>query len=219
MSGGRRAYDVEGELGPNRPGSITIDQLLALNDEIAALARAGCRWSAGLPSPARDLRGRLGRIASGPASARAAARACPRRSEAEGRSDSAALPRGRGGGARSGRTADRARGHGAIRARLRRGPRRDRAALWYPLLVLALAYALFVGLVSLAVPRFVAAFESLGLAVPAPLRLLSRAGETAPYWWPVGPILLVVLLIAWVRSGTAARFQAGSWTGCGSFPG
>ena len=46
-------------------------------------------------------------------------------------------------------------------------------ALWYPLLVLALAYGLFVGLVSLAVPRYVGAFESLGVAVPAPLRLLS----------------------------------------------
>ena len=44
-------------------------------------------------------------------------------------------------------------------------------ALWYPLLVLTLAYALFVGLVSMAVPRFVEAFDSLGLGTAAPLAL------------------------------------------------
>ena len=38
---------------------------------------------------------------------------------------------------------------------------------------------------------------------------LAWLGETMAYWWPVGPILLLVLLIAWVASGSASRFQAG----------
>ena len=59
-------------------------------------------------------------------------------------------------------------------------------ALWYPLVVLSLAYALFVGLVLLVVPRFLDAFESLGLASPAPLRWLrhGRADRATTGGWP-----------------------------------
>ena len=45
---GRGGDDVEGELGPRPSGSITIDQLLALNAEIAALVRAGVPLERGL---------------------------------------------------------------------------------------------------------------------------------------------------------------------------
>jgi general secretion pathway protein F len=91
-------------------------------------------------------------------------------------------------------------------------------ALWYPIQVLALAYELFVGFAWLVVPRFVAAYESFRLTESAPLRLLSWLGETAHYWWPVGPIALFVLAIAWVRSGSAARFHAPTWTWLRLFP-
>ena len=52
----------EGELGARRAGSITIEQLFALNEEIRALVRAGVPLERGLHTAARDLRGRLGRI-------------------------------------------------------------------------------------------------------------------------------------------------------------
>ena len=91
-------------------------------------------------------------------------------------------------------------------------------ALWYPILVLALAYLLFLGLVVEVIPRFIGAFESLGLAIIAPLRWLERIGELAPYWWPIGPVLLVLLAIAWWRSGVAATFQTSSWSLVRLFP-
>jgi type II secretory pathway component PulF len=72
--------------------------------------------------------------------------------------------------------------------------------------------------VSMAVPRFVEAFDLLGLGTAAPLRWLMWVGESVPYWWPVGPVLLLILLIAWVRSGRAAQFQAGSWSWLWLFP-
>ena len=52
----------EGELG--RAGSITVEQLSALNEEIRALVRAGVPLERGLITAARDLGGRLGRITS-----------------------------------------------------------------------------------------------------------------------------------------------------------
>ena len=53
----------EGERGVKPPGPITLDQLLALNEEIAALVRAGVPLDRGLLEAGRDVRGRLGRIA------------------------------------------------------------------------------------------------------------------------------------------------------------
>ena len=78
--------------------------------------------------------------------------------------------------------------------------------------MLCLAYGLFVGLVTLVVPRFVQAFDSLRLTTPAPLRWLEWIGNTAHYWWPAGPILIVLLGIAWVGSGKAVRFQSRGWS-------
>src|SRR5262249_22327231 len=84
--------------------------------------------------------------------------------------------------------------------------------------VLALAYCLFLGLVWVVVPRFVATFETLGLTVVAPLRWLSWLSETVEYWWPVGPIALVFLLLAWFNSGRTSGFRARLWSGLRLFP-
>jgi general secretion pathway protein F len=84
--------------------------------------------------------------------------------------------------------------------------------------VLALAYTLFVLLVHNGLPHLAAAFDSLGLVTSSPLRRLIELGELAPYWWPIGPVLLLVLAFLWNRSGRAAQFQSGAWTGLRIFP-
>lgn len=48
----------------HRPTAISVDQLIALNDEIAGLVRAGVPLEAALGELSRDLPGRLGRIAA-----------------------------------------------------------------------------------------------------------------------------------------------------------
>src|SRR5437868_6192649 len=63
-AGGRGAIVSQGELESRPPGSIAMDQLLALNEEIAALVRAGIPLDRGLLEAGQDVRGRLGRIAS-----------------------------------------------------------------------------------------------------------------------------------------------------------
>ena len=68
------------------------------------------------------------------------------------------------------------------------------------------------------VPKFVEAFESLDLAMPAPLRWLDHARGTEAYWWPVGPIVIAVLMVVWIRSGTTAGLRGGSWGGLRLFP-
>jgi type II secretory pathway component PulF len=91
-------------------------------------------------------------------------------------------------------------------------------ALWYPIVVLTFAYVFFLGVVIVIIPRFIGAFESLGLPIPFPLRWLETLGELAPFWWPVWPILLLAILLGWWRSGQAASFQASSWSLLKLFP-
>ena len=208
----------QGKLGPKPPGSITIEQLLALNEEIRALVRAGVPLERGLLVAGRDLRGRLGRITSVLAGRLSRGESLVEALESEKQVLPPLYRAVVEAGARSGRLPVALEGL----ARYVRGYSEARTtiglALWYPFLVVILSYGLFLGLVTMAVPRFLAAFDSLGLVAPFPLRWLGRLGETAGTWWPVGPIALAILAIAWVRSGRAARFQSTAWGWLRLFP-
>jgi general secretion pathway protein F len=208
----------QGAVEAGKAGPITIDDLAALNDEIAALVRAGVPLERGLLRAGDDLPGRLKTITQVLGSRLNRGESLPAALEAE---KSAIPPLYRAiveAGSRSGRLSAALEGL----ARYVRSYSEARAAigvaLWYPILVLSLAYALFLGLVIEVVPRFIGAFESLGLEVIRPLHWLEQVGELAPYWWPVWPVLLVLLGIAWVRSGNAASFQASSWSLLRIFP-
>jgi general secretion pathway protein F len=197
--GGTAGTMSQGELGPRVPGSITIEQLLALNEEIRTLVRAGVPLERGLSVAARSLRGKLSRMARALGDRLARGESLTQALEGERQWLPPLYRAVVEAGARSGRLPVALEGM----ARYVGGFSEARAsiglALWYPLLVLSLAYVLFVGLVSWAVPRFIEAFESLGLSVSAPLRWLGRAGESSVMWWPAGPILLVIVAIAWLR--------------------
>jgi general secretion pathway protein F len=207
-----------GELGSRPAGPITIDQLLALNQEIVALVRAGVPLERGLLVAARDLRGRLGRIAAALSGRLSRGESLVEALAAEGRAVPPLYRAVVEAGARSGRLPVALEGL----ARFVLGYSEARSAiglaLWYPLLVLVLAYVLFIGLISQVVPRFVATYESLGVTVSAPLRWLNWLGSTVDSWWLAGPILLVVVGIGWIRSGSAARFQSSTWNWLRMFP-
>ena len=203
----------EGERVSPPAGAITIDQLLALNDEITALIRAGVPLERGLIVAGRDLRGRLGRIASALSQRLARGESLPQALDGEDRSIPPLYRAVVEAGAQSGRLPIALEGL----ARYVRGYADARSAiglaLWYPLLVVSLAYALFLGMLTLVGDKMVPTADLLGLGATSPFHWLAWLYESMPYWWPVGPILLLVLLIAWVRSGSASRFQAGtrSW--------
>src|SRR5271166_909208 len=203
---------AEGALREGEAGRISIDELTALNDEIAALVRAGVPLDRGLLGAGSDLPGGLGRITSALGKRLDRGEILPDALEAEKRAIPPLYRAVVEAGARSGRLSAALEGL----ARYVRGYSEARAAigvaLWYPILVLSLAYVLFLGLVIEVIPRFIGAFESLGLNVIPPLRWLESVGELAPYWWPAWPVLLLLLALAWWRSGVAATFQTSSWT-------
>ncbi len=207
-----------GEQSARPPGSITIDQLLALNEEIAALVRAGVPLERGLVVAGRDLRGRLGRIAAALSRRLSRGESLPEALEGEGQSIPPLYRAVVEAGARSGRLpialeglAQYVRGYAEARAAIG-------LALWYPLLVLTLAYALFVGLVSLAVP---AVRRGVRFAGPARGRSVALAvvGRRVGALLVAGRAdLLFMLLIAWVRSGSGGTISGEVMELAAAFP-
>ena len=206
----------EGELG--RAGSITVEQLSALNEEIRALVRAGVPLERGLITAARDLGGRLGRITSALGTRLSRGESLVEALDAE--KDvlpplyRAVVEAGAGPASCRSRSKGSPGTFAAIPRLARRSGWRCGIRWWFSVSRMLL----LVAMVSLVVPRFLGAFESLGLSTPAPLRWLAALGQTAEYWWMAGPILLAVLAVAWHRSGVAARFQATSWSWLKAFP-
>ncbi|HEX8200909.1 MAG TPA: type II secretion system F family protein, partial [Isosphaeraceae bacterium] len=197
-------------------GVIGLEDLIALNDEIAALVRAGVPLERGLRDVGGALRGRLGAIAQtlGERMSR-------------GESLAQALDAERGwiprvyravveAGLRGGRLAAALEGLAGFARRVVELRKAIGLALIYPVLVMMVAYALFVGFVVVIAPRFVEALRSFQIAGPSPAYALARLGETAPYWAPVGPVLLLLLAVGWVRSGRASLLEPG---GAGGFLG
>ncbi len=191
-------------------GSVTVDHLIALNDEIVAMTRAGVPMEQGLLDLGSDVPGRLGRIA----------RALGERLTAgESLTEALASPGVKAprvyravveAGIRSGRLpvaleelSAYARGYAEAR-------RSIGLALWYPLSVLTFAYGMFLGLVTILIPRFVSAFDEMGLPLSDSLRVLNGARQSVVYWGPILPAALVFVLLVWVRSrrGFGAR---GTW--------
>ena len=159
-------------------GPITLDQLLALNDEIAALVRAGLPLERGLLEAGRDVRGRLGRIAGVLGRRLNRGESLAEALEAERRAIPPLYRAVVEAGARAGRLPAALEGM----ARYVRGVFRcaavDRAgAVVSRLVALPGLWAVRRRWCTWSVPRFVAAFDSLGLATPAPLRWLERVGR------------------------------------------
>jgi type II secretory pathway component PulF len=208
----------EGALEAGKAGRITIEELGALNDEIAALVRAGVPLERGLLRAGSDLSGGLKRIAQALGSRLSRGESLGEALEAEKGTIPPLYRAVVEAGARSGRLPAALEGLARYVRSYSEARSAIGVALWYPILVLSLAYALFLGLVTEVIPRFIGAFDTLGIEVVMPLHWLARVGELAPYWWPAWPILLVLLAIAWWRSGTAASFQTSSWSMLRLFP-
>ena len=208
----------QGTLESHSSGPITIEQLLALNEEIAALVRAGLPLDRGLLEAGSDVRGRLGRIATTLGIRLGRGESLIDALEAERKSIPPLYRAVVEAGTKAGRlpvalegVAGYVKGYSEARSAIG-------LALWYPIMVLSLAYLLFIGLIVIIAPRFVEAFESLRLPLITPMRWLEWIGRSAYLWWPIGPILITAFLLAWLRSGRISGMQSRFWNFLRLFP-
>lgn len=187
--------------------AITIDQLVALNDEIAALSRSGMPLERGLMQIGSDLPGRLGDITrelSGKMTDGASL------SEAL-RDSSARLPKVYravvDAGLRAGNLPVALEGLSTFARNYAEARRSIGLALLYPMIVLALAYVLFVFIVTVVMPRFALAFLSLGLDIHPVLGFLEHLGATSRYWGPILPAAGIVAVFVWLTSGSVSSLD------------
>ncbi len=175
--------------------SITLDQLVALNDEIAALARAGVPLEKGLIHVGGDLPGRLGRITTELGQRLEAGEGLAHALAAD-----ASLPPAYraivAAGMRSGRLAVALEGMSSLIRRTAETRRLVTASLVYPLVVLAVAYGLLVFTTKFCFPGIESTYSDLARQ-GRPLELVKWFVETLPYWGPWLPILFVVVVPAW----------------------
>ncbi len=177
--------------------TATLDDLISLNDEIAALVRAGLPLEHGLAQLGGDMPGRLGRTAA--ALAEAAAR---------GESlDQAIVDRAVDlppvyraviqAGMKAGRLPAALE---AVAGALRRITDARRAAVLavsYPLMVSAVVWCGLAVFTALLAPRLAEAFQSLGVPGDRFFAALAQLGRWAWYWGPVGPVAVAVLVAVW----------------------
>ncbi|WP_406701012.1 type II secretion system F family protein [Singulisphaera sp. Ch08] len=188
--------------------TISLGHLIALNDEMAALTRAGLPLERGLRDVGGDLSGGL---------RTAMLRLSARMDQGEGLAEALAAEK-EGfplvyravveAGIRAGRLPTALESLAGFVRSYEDARRTIGLAFWYPMIVLVLAYTLFVLMVTQMVPRFLSAFESLEVPVPSGVRVLAVVGETARFWGPVLPTLLVLLAVWWAWTGRASGFPS-----------
>jgi general secretion pathway protein F len=191
---------------------ISLDDFLALNDEISALVRAGVPLESGLVGLGHELSGGMGRIA---------ADLGERLKRGESLPQAVASERARFGslylavveaGVKSGRLAAALEGLGVTARRMGELRQAAGTAMLYPFIVLLLAYAMFVGFVVKFAPAVLPAYESFGAPATVWLRWFAGLGATANTWGPLVPLVAVLATCAWWwQSGRVLLLQP-RWT-------
>jgi type II secretory pathway component PulF len=193
---------------PSSKPVLTLDQLVALNDEIAALVRAGVPLDRGLRSLGEDLPGRLGQFAR---------QLSERLARGESLTDALAdptlhLPRMYRAVIEAGIAAGRLPAAleslaGSLR-RLVETRRSVVLSLIYPLLLFMVAWGLFALSASMLVPVTYNSFNDLHFHDGDWFGPIARLGHSAKIWGPLGPVVVLVLAwLWWLASKGAAMAQ------------
>lgn len=174
---------------------VSLEQIMAINDEIAAMARAGIPFERGLQAVAAELPRNEGRLAR--EIAEQLERGVPLE-EVLGRYKNVFPAAYRAvvvAGLRSGHLSVALE---SLAQCLRRTAQlRDvvSSALVYPLAILAIAYLLFVASFYYYVPPLASGFHQLTDAPTMLARVADELRRTLPYWAPLLPILFVASVL------------------------
>lgn len=182
------------------PQSLTADDLAALSEEMAALARAGVPLDQGLLATGADLPGRVGRLAT-ELGGRLEQGGALEKILADSRANfPPAFQAVVLAGLRSGRLAVALEGMASVARKSAELRRQLGLALLYPLLVLVIAYGLlFVWSVQVA-PAAIAALKLWG-ASPGLMGWISQSGLR--YGLIAVVVTIAVAVLVWLRSRSA----------------
>jgi general secretion pathway protein F len=194
--------------------TFTLDDLLALNDEMAALVRAGIPLESGLADLGRELPGRHGRVAT-VLSERLARGARLDEALLESRAEFPELfVSVVAAGLKSGRLASALEGLAAAARRVAELRQVTATAIIYPAIVFLLGWGLFVGFVTFFAPHVLPGFRDFGVPSAGLIAWFSELGQSARWWGPIGPaVVLLAVALWWWRSRQALSLDSGRWMG------
>ena len=175
--------------------NVTLDQLVALNDEMAALARAGVPLESGLVHLGEEMPGRLGKLAKEVGRRMESGESL---SQVVSATDGAFPPLYQAvveAGIRGGRLSVALEGLSSTLRQVAQLRRLVGISLLYPLTTLAVAYAVFVFTISFSTPVMAQMHSELGLAGQGWLQWLVELGRTSAVWWPWPPLVAILLLV------------------------
>ena len=191
---------------PDALPAISLEELIALNEEMAALVRAGVPLEQGLAGLEGQWRGRLGRIT----------RALAERIE-RGESLSTILQQEPGvfppvyraaitAGMKCGRLGAALEAVATSARRLLEIRRTVAAGVLYPVIVLLAAWGVFVFFAVACAPQITDTFRVFRFQSLAAMAEIASLGHYAKYWGPGVPLVLLALLFLWFfligRAGT-----------------
>ena len=189
---------------------VTLDQLLALNDEMAALVRAGIPLEQGLTALGQDTPGKLGVFAT-----RLADRLRSGESLAEilQKDELSFPPVWRSvvlAGLRSGHLPAALEGLSQTVRRAAEVRRSIAVSLIYPMVVVAIAFGFLIFSLTFLAPVLAKFYRDLVSRPDPVMNTIGQIGASVHIWAPWVPIVLaLVFLTWWFRSGRAVRSLTG----------
>ena len=176
---------------------ISLDQLIALNDEIAALVRAGVPLEMGLKHIGGDMPGRPGTLAATLSAemqqGQTLAEVLKRHSESFPPIYRAVVT----AGVRLGDLSAALESVGGCARRLAEIRQLVVASSIYPLMVFLLAWGMFLFFLRKIAPVFLAAFEDFGTPGTNLLEQFVRLGDSMHYWGPAVPVVVILAAAVW----------------------
>ncbi|MGH7138195.1 MAG: type II secretion system F family protein, partial [Pirellulales bacterium] len=167
---------------PFRGASWRLDDLLALNDEIAALVRAGVPLESGLAELGRDLPGRSGRMATALAERLARGEELDRALAAYQADLPPLYVAVVTAGMKSGRLAAALEGLAVSARRIGELRRVTATALIYPVIVFLLGWAMLVGFVTFFAPHVLPGFRDFRVESAGIIAWFARLAPSAMWW-------------------------------------
>lgn len=192
---------------------ISLDQLLFLNDEIAALTRAGIPLEQGLFALSNDLPGRLGRVSASLACSLEAGASLQETLALHDRQFPTVYRAVVQAGIRAGRLPAAFESLADTIRRVRDARRAVASALIYPLMLAAIAWGFFVFYVIYIAPRMATTFEAVAPPGRKLLDVIALLGRSVQYWGPGVPLLILLLTVFWWWQSARGALSQPWWNG------
>jgi general secretion pathway protein F len=193
--------------------TVSLEQLVALNDEMAALVRAGVPLEPGLSELGRDSGGALGEIGTALAARMQNGVSLPEALRAEEGRFPPVYRTIVEAGLRAGRLSVALEAMSDFARELAELRRQIGAALVYPLIVFVIAYGLFLVVTVDLIDRFREAYETFRLPLHGPIVLLTWLAAQVENWWWAPPAIVAGIVIWWLSTGGAhlLSFAGPAW--------